>query len=266
MKKFILVQISESCAPESEAFNESARRINDSLQISRGLVKIERGRMDSDFNFSEGDSKYIPLENLTAFTKYDLVGKLARQTELSRKIIVEILKAINPGKLKLFALNPEIFIAQSIALINEQKSIMSAQNIKYEVIEEIDSEIFDSIEREKFANESEIAATPKRGLYDYAQCDSEVEKKFANEMDSSENVSVHLKLPKNFAIETPTGKYNPDWAAVIDEKFSVIETKGSTNNRDLREIENIKISCARKYFDSLGVKYNIASTFTQIIN
>ncbi|MBQ7560212.1 MAG: DEAD/DEAH box helicase family protein [Synergistaceae bacterium] len=252
---------------ESAFIKDSARKINDLLQISRVHVKIERGNMDSNFNFTEGDSKYITLENFSAFTKYDLVGKLARQTELSRKIIVDILKSINPEKLELFALNPENFIAQTIILINEQKSIMSADNIKYEAIDEfdeIDSEIFDSLEREKFANESEIAETRKRGLYDYAICDSGIEKDFAGEIDSSENVSVHLKLPGNFAIETPTGKYNPDWAAVIDEKFSVIETKGSARNQDLRGIENIKISCAKNILNRWELNIMLRQLFRRL--
>ena len=114
---------------------------------------------------------------------------------------------------------------------------------------------------------SVLADTHRHGLYDYAVCDSEVEKDFARELDSSEDVPVHVKLPSWFRIPTPGGHYNPDWAiAFKDGTCFVAETKGSDLASQLSGSENAKISCAREYFRMTGVMYEQVTDFGQVIN
>lgn len=54
--------------------------------------------------------------------KYDLIGKLAEGTQLTRRTVTEILKGLNTAVFAQFKTNPESFIAEAIRLINEQKA------------------------------------------------------------------------------------------------------------------------------------------------
>ena len=54
--------------------------------------------------------------------KYDLVGKIAQGTVLTRRTVVEILKGLHSDKLYMFKNNPEEFITKVVRLINEQKA------------------------------------------------------------------------------------------------------------------------------------------------
>lgn len=69
-------------------------------------------------------------------------------------------------------------------------------------------------------------------LYDYILYDSGNEREFAQRVDASSEVAVYVKLPGGFYINTPVGKYNPDWAIAFHEDkvkhiYFVAETKGS---------------------------------------
>ena len=84
---------------------------------------------------------------------------------------------------------------------------------------------------------------------------------------------VYAKLPRGFLIPTPVGDYNPDWAISFKEGsvkhiLFVAETKGTMSSMKLREIENTKIACARKFFDEIGrrvtedqVKYDVVTSY-----
>ena len=117
----------------------------------------------------------------------------------------------------------------------------------------------------------------KKHVYDYVVTDSNIEKSFVQELDNSEEVVVYAKLPRGFLIPTPLGDYNPDWAisfkkGSVRHIYFVAETKGSMSSMDLREIEKLKIDCARKYFDELGrqtnrdnVKYAVVTDYEKLM-
>lgn len=99
-----------------------------------------------------------------------------------------------------------------------------------------------------------------------------------NELDSSAEVVVYAKLPRGFLIPTPVGDYNPDWAISFTEGrvrhiYFVAETKGSMSSMKLREIEQTKIACARKFFDEIGrritedqVKYDVVTDYAKLMD
>ena len=60
----------------------------------------------------------------TSQIKYDLIGKVAEGTTLTRKTVSAILQGIRADKLYMFKNNPEEFITKVIRLINEQKATM----------------------------------------------------------------------------------------------------------------------------------------------
>lgn len=59
------------------------------------------------------------------------------------------------------------------------------------------------------------------------------------ELEAHEDVVVYTKLPRGFYINTPMGKYNPDWAIALREGevkhvYFVAETKGGLESGQLR--------------------------------
>lgn len=54
----------------------------------------------------------------------------------------------------------------------------------------------------------------QKHLYDHVIYDSSNEKNFAENLDKSDEVAVYVKLPRGFYINTPVGKYNPDWYSI----------------------------------------------------
>jgi type III restriction enzyme len=64
------------------------------------------------------------------------------------------------------------------------------------------------------------------------------------------------KLEFNFYIETPAGKYTPDWAVVVEKEkqtkvYFVAETKDTDVISNLRQEEQLKILSARAMFNQL---------------
>ena len=201
--------------------------------------------------------------------KYDLIGKVAEGTVLTRKTVRDILSKIQKARFDQFKNNPEKFIAEVIRIINEQKATMIVEHIQYHILKDTySSDIFTKNQMIFPAQMTPIRDDGKplqKHIYDYLVADSKGEKDFAKNLDTSTEVVVYAKLPGGFAIPTPLGNYNPDWAIAfkvgsVKHIYFVAETKGSLSELQLREIEKAKIECAKKFFVSLGTtntKYHV---------
>ena len=210
--------------------------------------------------------------------RYDLIGKLAEGTQLTRRTVTDILKGLNAAVFAQFKTNPESFIAEAIRLINEQKATVIIEHLAYDPVEDkFDLDIFTAGQtKQDFSN---AVKTPKRHIYDFVLPDSgsKPEREFAEALEASAEVVVYAKLPRGFLIPTPVGDYNPDWAISFKEGsvkhiYFVAETKGSMSSMDLREIEKTKIKCARKFFDEMNrrfapenVKYDVVDSFGRLM-
>ena len=208
--------------------------------------------------------------------KYDLIGKLAEGTQLTRRTIAEILKGMNVAVFAQFKTNPESFIAEAIRLINEQKATVIIEHLAYDPVEDkFDLDIFTAgLTKQDF---SKAGDKLQRHIYDYVLTDSNIERQFVKELDTSSEVVVYAKLPRGFLIPTPVGDYNPDWAisfkeGAVKHVYFVAETKGSMSSMELREIEKTKIKCARKFFDDINekfapeqVKYDVVDSFGKLM-
>ena len=207
---------------------------------------------------------------------YDLIGKVAEGTILTRKTVVRILKGLNPAKLYMFKYNPEEFISKVVRLIREQKATMIVEHISYDQIEgEYDSTIFTA---DKNTQSFEKAFLAKKAIQDYVftdgSADKSIERTFAEDLDAAEEVCVYAKLPRTFQIPTPVGNYSPDWAIAFYEGtvkhiFFVAETKGTMESLNLRPIEQAKISCAKKLFNEMStskVKYHDIDSYQSLLN
>ena len=86
------------------------------------------------------------------------------------------------------------------------------------------------------------------------------EKNFAESLEHEDDVVVYTKLPRGFYINTPMGKYNPDWAIAFREGsvkhvYFIAETKGNDlEGSQLRGSEESKIECARRHFAAISEK------------
>ena len=212
-----------------------------------------------------------------SLVKYDLLGKIAENTELTRKTAAEILTAIQASVFGQFKENPEHFIAEASQIIAEQKATMVIERLAYDgLAERYDVDIFTA--NQTGQDFSKASAKLKRHVYDYVVTDSEIERKFADELDTASEVVVYAKLPRGFLIPTPVGDYNPDWAisfkqGSVKHIYFVAETKGTMSSMKLREIENTKIACARKFFHEIGrrvtedqVKYDVVTSYEKLMD
>ena len=212
----------------------------------------------------------------TSQVKYDLVGKIAEGTVLTRRSTAAILKGINPAKFYMFRNNPEEFISKVIRLIKEQKATMIVEHITYDQIEgSYDSSIFTA---EKHGKTFDQAFHADKAIQDYVFTDGtaedSVERRFVKSLDGSQDVFIYAKLPRGFSIPTPVGHYSPDWAIVFHEGtvrhiYFVAETKGTMDSLNLRPIEKAKIDCAKKLFTTLSngmVTYDHVDDFQQLMN
>lgn len=202
--------------------------------------------------------------------KYDLVGKLAEGTQLTRRTVVDILKGLNVAVFAQFKTNPEHFIAEARRLINEQKATMIVEHLAYDPVEErYELDIFTAGQTKQDFSKS--GAMLDRHIYDYVLTDSNTEREFVKVLDTASEVVVYAKLPRGFLIPTPVGDYNPDWAiafkeGVVKHVYFVAETKGSMSSMELRKIEETKIACARKFFDQLNLKYAPENVKYDVVN
>jgi type III restriction enzyme len=117
------------------------------------------------------------------------------------------------------------------------------------------------------------AMPAQKHLYDHILYDSTNERNFAEKLDTCDAVSVYVKLPSGFYIQTPVGKYNPDWAIAFNDGhvkhiYFVAETKGSLSSMELRKIEEAKIQCAKEHFKAIStdkVKYEVVDNYETLM-
>lgn len=101
----------------------------------------------------------------------------------------------------------------------------------------------------------------------FVECDSEVERQFAKDLDDNENVKLFVKLPRWFRIDTPVGPYNPDWAFVTEREerlYFVRETKSTSDDEARRIQENQKTACGKRHFEALGVDFDVVTGLSEV--
>ena len=207
----------------------------------------------------------------TSTVRYDLVGDIAKGTSLTRRTVVRILEGIKESKLYLFKNNPEEFIRKVTGIIREQKSAMIVEAIQYNMTDgKYDSDIFTVKSKVDF----DKAYEARKHITDYVFSDSKGERNFAHDLDEASEVVVYAKLPRSFQIPTPVGNYAPDWAIAMKKDgvkhvFFIAETKGSMSSMQISKIENAKIECAEKLFNSMStakVKYHKVASYNDLMD
>ena len=85
------------------------------------------------------------------------------------------------------------------------------------------------------------------------------EKEFVAQLETDARIKFFMKIPLWYFIETPAGKYSPDWVIIVERKnngkselcYYIVETKGDSNLENLRPTERLKILSAKKRFESI---------------
>jgi type III restriction enzyme len=194
----------------------------------------------------------------------DVVAYLQNETELTRSTLVRILRASE--RLAEFFINPQMFMDEVAAILNRELHRIMIDGIKYERLgdEEWSMRLFEEKEIVGYLNNRlEVS----KSVYDAVVYDSETEREFAQKLDQRQDIKLFVKLPGWFEIDTPIGKYNPDWAILRHDDtvlYLVRETKATKNFEKLRGTESQKIRCGRKHFDSLGVDFAVITSASEI--
>ena len=270
-----------------ELIRKAIAHIDDKMFVAKLQYTVTTGEQGQDWDseqlkggtgFVAGHSKTFTLERTAGSSvRYDLIGKVAEGTKLTRRSVASILTGIRPHIFAMFRNNPEEFITKAIRLINEQKATMIVEKISYNQIDgTYDSTIFTAEKNSDFSR----AYRAKKNVQDYVFADGyardgqSVERKLAENMDLAGEVCVYAKLPRGFSIPTPVGNYSPDWAIAFYEGavkhiFFVAETKGTMETINLKPIERAKIGCAKKLFSRLsnaGVVYDVVKSYQDLLN
>jgi len=266
-----------------ELVRKSIAALDKDLRVSKIVFKVESGELgeirskealvQGEAFIREKAGVYEAGSSSVSGVKYDLIGRIVDETGLTRGDVVKILQGIEKQVFEQFKENPEEFILKAGHIINEQKATVIIQHISYNKLNAVyDTDIFTEPSMKGRLN---VNALPvKKHLYDHVFYDSDGERKFATELDASEEVVVYVKLPNGFYINTPVGKYNPDWAIAFHEGkvkhiYFVAETKGSMSSMQLRAIETAKIHCAREHFKAIStgdVKYDVVDSYQTLMD
>ena len=269
-----------------ELISRAITRIDSELYVSQLQYAVshaaQRDTLDADMvrsgdSFNAAQTRTKTLKHAVhGQVPYDLLGKIAEGTVLTRRTVAAILKGIKPSTFAMYQSNPEEFITKVTRLIKEQKATMIVEHITYDTIEgSYDSSIFTT---EKHGLTMDKAYPAKKAIQDYVFTDGSaeksVERKFAESLDGADEVFIYAKLPRGFFIPTPVGHYSPDWAIVFHEGavkhiYFVAETKGTMESLNLRPIEKSKIDCAKKLFAKLSdglVTYDHVSNYQELLN
>ncbi|SHK71162.1 restriction endonuclease [Hymenobacter psychrotolerans] len=196
---------------------------------------------------------------------FDVVGRAAQETKLTRRTIQAIFDILTPDKKTACIKNPEGFTEKFISVIKNTLAEEVAANIVFEIVGDKPTDLNELFPIEPKFVQDRLIEAGANSIYDQVQIDSDVEQRFVeNRIKDHEKVLFYFKFPKKYTVELPRiiRNYNPDWGVVYEDKDKntklelVRETKGSMDKAALRfEHEKLKITCAERYYQTLNIDY-----------
>lgn len=240
-------------------------------KLSVGKTRFTYKKAETDISKGGVTAKEISqsthIYDVKDYILPDIISYLQNETNLTRKTLVKIL--VNSKKMNDFVNNPQKFIDEVRSIIQSNMRQFIVNGIKYQKIGDehyYTQELFETEELSGYLESNMIKSD--KSVYDHVIYDSDVEKKFAEQFELSDDVKVFAKLPPWFKIDTPLGSYNPDWAVLVERDgesklYFVVESKGSILSDSLRPAESAKIDCGREHFKALGsdVTFTEADSF-----
>jgi type III restriction enzyme len=226
------------------------------IEVTRANLKVSRGG-------AKGEELSIRSAELKgSYQLPDILAELQQDSSLTRQTLIEILT--DSGRLAEFLANPNDFIALVKKVVKSELARLVIDGIQYEKIAGAVYELRElqsdgEEEKDRFLHQMYKVKNSGKTDFDYVVFDSEVERQFAEKLDSREDVKFFMKLPSKFRIPTPVGDYNPDWAIIKqvdgeDRLYMIRETKSTMDELKLRPTEAAKIASARKHFKAIGIE------------
>lgn len=199
----------------------------------------------------------------STFAPLDLVEELSEASGLAYPTVFDIIQRCDNHAA--IVANPARFLAEATVVLKNVEMEELFRGLSYHPTGDSIplSELKATIERSY-----PVVKTPNRGVYDGVFRESGPEENFAKNADADNEVVCFLKLPEGYKIKVPFGgTYNPDFGIVVkrtqladgnsQQYYFVVETK-STNDLDdrtaLTEEERLKIRCAMRHFEALGIE------------
>lgn len=206
------------------------------------------------------------------YATLNVVEELSRNTALATMTAAAILAGLPKAQQAMLSRNPMKFMAEATKALRRIVNKELVRLVHYEKTGEtlyLD-ELFSMEEETK----RDLTPTPKRGLYDHIIHDSDIERDMATAFDNHSTVRLFLKLPDKYKIPTPIGNYTPDFGLVMEKRdldapdedarfYFMIETKGTSELDKLKPDERMKIECAIKHFEALGLEGYLAPVDNQ---
>jgi type III restriction enzyme len=251
----------------------SAKEITKMQEIRRPEIKSVKVGIDIE---QEGVSTFIISEKKYKYSSKtpdipDIIGYIQNKTELTRTTIARILK--DSKRIPEILINPQQFLDLVVKGIKYQLNEIMIDGIKYEKIAGKCYEmlLFDKEEIEIYLDKLvyNVKNENKTIYSNYIPLDSSIEYQFAKDCETREDIEFYFKLPGWFTIETPIGKYNPDWALIFSNEkkiYFVAETKSTTDEHEHRPEENLKIKCGTAHFREFNdVEYKVVSSVGELV-
>lgn len=240
---------------------------NNNISKLTANIKINQGGV------STSETKRILKQiDYTEINYPDIISKIQQITNLTRKTIVEIFKKVD--NFEKFKVNPQSYVDQSSIIIKSEMQKQMVDGIKYTKIGNdyfYEQTLFENNEISGYLEKNMVES--KKNVFDHVVYDSNIEKTWAERMESNEDIILYTKLPTWFKINTPLGAYNPDWAILVNDEtkntklYFVVETKGDTKEESLRPTELQKIKCGKAHFKAINnnVEFETHDDFNSFI-
>ena len=259
--------------------NEVIYRVKTMDPISAPKITIRSGDVQID-NMGVGGTAVHGEDieiDMRARACQDILAYLQAETDLTRVSLLNIL--IGSKRLKDFFVNPQVFLDRVTEKIHSEMGklivaqggiTLGAKGIKYSKIltggKELRWDLSEFSAEDQVDIESSVAIN--KSIYERVIFDSTIERNFALAMDKRPDVLLFVKLPWWYKIDTPVGKYNPDWAIAMkggEIVYIVRETKGTTNLDKLPfEMEKTKVLSGAAHFKELGVSYDVVKSAADV--
>ncbi|WP_336645035.1 restriction endonuclease [Microbacterium sp. USHLN186] len=229
------------------------------ITVTRASVTIHRGGAKAVENAAPRSAELRGSYDLP-----DIITELKDATNLTRTTVIDIL--LKSGRLEEFIANPHDVIAMMKKQITAELAKIVLDGIQYEPIAGSVYELRDlqkdgAEEKEYFLDHLYAVKNKQKTDFDHVVFEAGPEgpeRKFAELLDSRDDIKLFMKLPPKFKIDTPVGPYNPDWAIIKHEDgedriYMIRETKSTMDESKRRPSENAKIKAAQAHFAAIGV-------------
>jgi len=239
---------------EDALVRECIEKLNE-ITLDHYEAEIELTRIDTLSADREAEAAAIGRETVRLaadFSPLDLVEELSENTALAYPTIMKIVQGIE--NLDQLVRNPPRYLHLATEHVNRIAIREMVRTIDYTPTgEAYGLDLFkDVIETYR-----STVPTPNRGIYSHA-------------------IIALLKLPDWYKIPVPsltggTASYTPDFGLVVSHKglrdeeeveiHLVVETKSTDKLEELTPEEQVKILCAVKHFEALGISANTTLLF-----